>query len=141
MDSTTLPSRNFNSTDILIGSKNPFPPSVYFNGKIDDIKIYDCALDAADVQQLYTSVKEKYVPQAQVKLYPNPMVTEAVIELPFGNQEVTLTLYDVMGRRQGVSYILNNNELTIQRGNLPGGIYFFAVTNGTQTYTGKLAVR
>jgi len=76
-----------------------------------------------------------------INIYPNPMVTEAIIELPLGQQEVALTLYDVMGRKQGVSYTVNNNRLTIQRGNLPGGIYFFAVTNGKQIYTGKLAVK
>ena len=37
--------------------------------------------------------------------------------------------------------LLNNNQLTIKRGNLPGGIYFYNIISGKQTYTGKLAVQ
>ncbi len=87
----------------------------------------------------FTSIAEHTL-NHKLTIYPNPMVTEAVIELPFGKQEVALTLYDVIGREQAIKYSIANNQLTIKRGNLPSGIYFFAVTNGKQTYTGKLAV-
>ena len=78
-------------------------------------------------------------------VYPNPMVTEAVITIePVILNEVknlTLKLYDMLGRKQGVSYSINNNQLRIKRGNLPSGIYFFTIANGKQTHTGKVAVQ
>jgi hypothetical protein len=48
-----------NSNTFYIGSPSPYP-SQYFNGKLDDIGIWNRALTASEIQQLYTQGQATY---------------------------------------------------------------------------------
>lgn len=89
-----------------------------------------------------TSIRENIsLYDNKVLIYPNPMSTQTKLIIQGNYRNGEIKLYDLAGREQEISYSINRNELILPRGNLPSGIYFFAVTNGTQTYTGKLAVQ
>jgi hypothetical protein len=69
---------------------------------------------------------------ASDSFYPNPFSTEAVLELNSLIEILhgTLSVYDVNGRLAATIDGINSNTVTIQRGDMPAGIYFFQLTNG-----------
>ncbi|MFN5911531.1 MAG: LamG domain-containing protein, partial [Bacteroidota bacterium] len=52
---------NFNSNDIIIGECDADCNGVQWNGQIDDIAIYNRALSASEIQQLFTHGQISYV--------------------------------------------------------------------------------
>ena len=110
--------------------------NVYFDCSVEFVESYGTPLSLTGITDINRTL---------ISVYPNPMVTEATITLPSvmlsSSKHLFFTLYDRLGRKQAVQYSINNNQLTIKRGNLPGGIYFYNIISGKQTYTGKLAVQ
>ena len=84
--------------------------------------------------------------QNRIKIYPNPFSKETTIILSSLYKEkisVSLFLYDIMGRKQNISYLLeNNNKIKLFRGVLFEGIYFFTISNQYDLLArGKLVVK
>lgn len=87
-----------------------------------------------------TDIKEP-TPSLQTTIYPNPFTTSATIEinspLEWGKGCVFI-LYDTQGRQVRQLSIVNS-QLTIQRDNLPSGVYFYSVVSDGKTLsTGKI---
>ena len=74
---------------------------------------------------------------------PNPIVDRSVLTIynPI-NSYHQLTIYDVNGRRVSIQEGVFNNEITIDRSKLKGGVYFFSLRNeyGAKT-AGRFVVR
>ncbi len=60
-------------------------------------------------------------------VYPNPMVNELNIKLPFIAQKVTVSLVDVLGKEIVSSNINMGSEVSLKEDNLTAGIYFVKV--------------
>ncbi len=77
-----------------------------------------------------------------ISIFPNPLTTSATIKIdaPQTFANTTAQLYDMLGNK--VSEVkLQNNQATLQRGNLPSGIYFYKViSENTVIGQGKVAV-
>lgn len=72
------------------------------------------------------------------RIYPNPAIDEITIELYDNTSGLIFQLFDLMGNRM-INQSLNENKTTLQRGNIPSGLYFFRITNkNTLLGTGKL---
>ena len=97
----------------------------------------------------YTSATTTGIIQTQnatsSKVYPNPFVTSATIELSTytGSDNAVIYIYDITGTEvQNKTVTLSgNNSFTLERGNLKEGLYFYTVKSGSQVIsTGKLNV-
>ena len=75
-----------------------------------------------------------------IKAYPNPFSGEIniVFEKPLN---ANATLYDYLGREINIFIILNNSSFTINRNNLPSGIYFLKIKTNEDITTLKLIVK
>lgn len=74
--------------------------------------------------------------QPEISIYPNPATNSFTIQLPQA-QKFTVGLYNLIGQ-QVVSYIETQNQLVIERNNLPAGLYFVRIDNGNATITKKI---
>jgi hypothetical protein len=86
-------------------------------------------------------IKEKL---ASVKVFPNPFTTQATFEIdtkiPY--QNLTLTVYNVMGQAVKTVPSNGNNRLFLDRNDLTSGIYFYQIqSDGLRLDSGKLIVR
>ncbi|MCP4442344.1 MAG: T9SS type A sorting domain-containing protein [Aureispira sp.] len=87
---------------------------------------------------------EKEVAQFDVKVYPNPMLDQATIEINGTEDQVlSFQLYDMLGHRL-ISKTINSNEnAQINRQNLPAGMYIYRINDaeGTSIEVGKLKIQ
>ena len=99
----------------------------FFHGSIDNIKMFNCTLTDSEINQYYTSIKENYIKQEKINLYPNPAKSFINIEIPkIYNNEMILELYNSSG--QSVRKIQINNETTsFQRQDEANGIYYYQI--------------
>lgn len=89
---------------------------------------------------------EQDIPKEVVKIWPNPMKTEAQIRFPWHDdfQKANVTITNILGQRVYVAETQSPTDFTLRRGKLPVGIYFVHVeiegTYNDHNYYSKLAV-
>jgi hypothetical protein len=72
-------------------------------------------------------------------LSPNVISTSSVLTVPF-KQEFLFVIYDCFGKKVREK-IFTGKEMTVEKGNLSGGIYFFELTvNQSRFYRSKFIV-
>ncbi|MFA5419074.1 MAG: T9SS type A sorting domain-containing protein, partial [Bacteroidales bacterium] len=80
-----------------------------------------------------------------LKLYPNPVSTQATIELTVEqNADVMLTIYDIAGRQvsqQLVGVQKGDNKVQLKTDNLKSGAYLITATAGNARYSQKFIVK
>lgn len=95
------------------------------------------------IPDVVTSVQPAFAEeQSVVSIYPNPCNTSTTIEINdnFRNKNYDFILYDVLGR-EIKNYKIINHKSKIERGDLPGGMYFYKVNGKDETIgTGKLLI-
>ena len=75
---------------------------------------------------------------AEFNIYPNPTYNSATIDLAaFKGKELNLELYDAMGRK-AKSVTTKANSYTLERDNLPSGIYFMNVVVDGRIFSKKI---
>ncbi len=125
-----------NSLNVIIGAEF-FPSGTdgnnFFNGKIDDIGIWNRALDSQEINNLfngvYTSNVQNGYSKSSISVYPNPAKDRFVID--FGNSsnvaEYDINIFDVTGKSVYNSKI-NKSVETIDLNTWTGkGIYFIKI--------------
>ena len=113
----------------------------FFNGQIDEAMIYNTALDAEQIQQLYdikSSVMQERTVANLFRLeqnYPNPFnpVTNISYTIP-ATLPVTLEIYNTVGEQ--VATVVNEQQTigthtaSFNASALPSGIYFYKLQAG-----------
>ena len=124
-----------NSTSRPLGmGNNPDNGGQYFNGALDEVKIYNRALTPEEVNKLFTkgditSLDEKLSELASVvkAIYPNPSTDQLFVKHNFNNlQPLLLRVFDTAGR-QVDAVRFDKNELPTGQFSLKVGQY----TTGT----------
>lgn len=89
---------------------------------------------------LLTSTRE-FSNELQLKVQPNPFSTETklVIQYP-ENVPFDLNIRDINGRVVQSYGAVFPGTITIERGNLTSGIYFFELTNGAARRVGRVSI-
>ena len=102
--------------------------------KIDNIHFKSQALSLTGIEQINSNDND-------VRIYPNPINTFAIIEInPQINLEGTeLRIYDVFGRTIK-KIAVTEHRMTFDRNDLPNGIYFYELKNNMMLKTGKIIV-
>ncbi len=123
------------------GLFNPLVSDIATNGdqfsvecvKQDETILY---LDNPDCDhcfcQLYTGISGIKALE-QLIITPNPFSKEATVELVNNLSNATLTLYNVFGQQQLQITNLTGHEITLNRENLPAGLYILRVDDHHKT--------
>lgn len=123
-----------NPTDNPLGmGNNPVEGGQFFEGALDEVKIYNKALTAEEVLKLYedgfTNVKDLNEVNKYVQIiYPNPTKDEVLIKHGFGTtQDLVIRIFDQAGRQVGANPIaagqMDKGVITMNVANLQGGMY------------------
>jgi len=77
------------------------------------------------------------------KVFPNPFSSSAVIVINTLNvkEDVTLSVYDLLGEKVKIPFSVSQNRINISSGNLQSGIYFYEIiSSGNIISTGKFII-
>ena len=125
-----------NSTSLPLGfGNNPIEGGQYFNGALDNVKIYNKALTAGEIQQLFntgsTSTDDLLGNQWRslvLNVSPNPTTDVLNIQHAFdGKQPLILRVFDLQGRQvDQINYDKNEmpvEQISLRTGRYPQGTY------------------
>jgi len=76
-----------------------------------------------------------------IKVFPNPMHTETIIYSDKSLSDAAIAIYDINGRLVKNKENVSGHTITVNRDNLPAGMYFFKITeSGQELNSGKLII-
>jgi hypothetical protein len=105
---------------------------------IDDVKLYTVDELPNDIPHFYVGINE-ISNKNEISVYPNPASSTITFsQLGIRNYELGIT--DVMGREVYHQPINNSTQTTINISQLSDGVYFYQLTNNTETNRGKFVV-
>jgi len=122
----------------------------YFNGLIDDIRIYNRALTIAEMQALYngvscsqiTGIDQPEKTHTTIMVFPNP--SNKIITLEFKNEnreQHTLSIYNAKGQLVKEIDNITTGQIKINREDINNGIYFFHLKNEKEILgSGKIII-
>lgn len=148
VNGTINPSYGSGTVRAFIGIRNDF--SAPFNGKIDDVIIYNRALSFQEVNQLFTdkttSIDEIQISRINFMIYPNPSHELFTIDLGNLNLETESLQVKIVNNLGQEFEVLNCEKFdqTIQiNHNLGAGIYFVQICDSKGRVIGieKLVVQ
>lgn len=154
MGTTTTNSRQYITIGATHDQGNPLSHASFFDGSIDDIRIYNRPLTAAEIDTLFhengwtSSVLNDQVNEipkafALFQNYPNPFnpLTKIQYALPISSF-VTIKIFNILG--QEVKVLVNGyqnagyHEITCDLSRLSSAIYLYKMNAGTFTDTKKI---
>ena len=121
--------------DLFIGSEHCFPNNEYFNGYIDEVRVYNRCLSAQEVRDLFELCGNSCVPY---------VCKIGLSTSPFGDQDVTTfysdeTLY-VRYEDVNMTYAPNNTRVRVfivHPKNANGQKFFYLERSDDGSYTGS----
>jgi hypothetical protein len=133
--STNVSAANINNTsDLKIGVDRTMTD--YFNGIMDDIRIYNKALSACDIDSLFnipnsipTGISNNKTLTKGYRVYPNPASNLVVVETNNLTEELNeIIIFNVLGNIvEKFSNINNNSKIELDLTNLNSGLYFVQI--------------
>ena len=123
--------------------ENNGPNNVWFGPTSDDEMMVMVMMYTSDTTglNLSTSLEDIEDLKYEVQVFPNPMYEEATVVLAEGMTDVRFSLFNATGQEVRRMENISNNTFTFQKNNLPNGIYFFRVEDGSGKYaTGKISI-
>ena len=86
-------------------------------------------------------IDEPWTEDGFFEIFPNPFSDKTTIKISNENfHPYTLEIYNIFGQRLRKIKNINSSVYTIERNNLPAGIYFYSVIVENNTYSGKLVI-
>jgi hypothetical protein len=82
--------------------------------------------------------EEFQLPQMEVEIYPNPFDNFITIKSNIDSQNLSYSIFDILGEKVGLGKIQNNNQSQINLKKLDKGIYFIRVVDGESFLTRKI---
>jgi len=144
LDGTFVGSENHNHTSInsndlplYVGYCNNGNGSICngenFDGVLDDICIYNRALNQYEIISLYTGYQQIEL-DPSITITPNPVKNKIIIETASEGQ---LSILNLSGQ-QLISRHKTEPKIVIDISNLPGGVYFVMFTDAKKTAVNKI---
>lgn len=126
-----------NNLDIFkLGLLNSFT-SQYFDGAIDDLKIYNYALSDAEVTNLFnnnTLTSQNFNQNnLEVTLYPNP--ANDVLNVEMTNEVQLVEIYNIQGQK-----VVTSNQKQINVSDLSSGMYMVKVQDSENAIATKKVI-
>lgn len=106
----------------------------YFKGRIDDVRVYDCALTPAEIVDLcpLSTAVAAHTPGARIEVFPNP-TTGMVSITGLDASALTWYLTDALGRSCRLVPMRNGSMVQVDLGSYPAGLY--VIQAGAQRFT------
>lgn len=84
---------------------------------------------------LYTNISEVNGLQLHSTISPNPFSTQTVLQVVYPLTNATLTVNNCFGQTVKLIQNISGQTITLNRDNLPSGLYFLHLTQGNNTFT------
>ena len=122
--------------DFIIGSGRSTIDQ-FFEGKIDDIKIYNRAINECEIDSLFNETNiilgvDDISAEAMVNIYPNPTNNSVSIEYNLELGPVKIELIDARGRIIE-TFNPSDHKVKINMSTLASGIYFIRLSSETSS--------
>ena len=117
----------------------------YFDGTIDELRIFDRDLTQSEVIELYGDTITTDIPYIEnadnIGVYPNPASDKLFINIPdINNESYVIRLYDITGNLL-LSGKINGNRYSADTSALSDGMYFLELDNNNEIYRKKIIVK
>lgn len=137
LNSSITPNYGTGNAVANIGAR--FNSTLFFNGKIDDLIVYNRALSDNEVIGLYntefTGITKKN--DFEPSIGPNPVIDNRITIS--GCKKSVFSLCDIQGRELMKSMIKSDNE-NIQIPQINSGVYFIRITNDKDNLLKKIII-
>ena len=134
------------SSDLIIGARIN-QSGQFMNGKIDEVRIFRCAISAHEVDSLFrfpltTGISSSTNEKFQISVYPNPtMGKDITINISGAFNSGEIRLLDILGREVKMSRIYpGQNIKTMGLQGLTKGIYTLIIRSGDEINARKVIV-
>ncbi len=128
----TLNNSNTFSLGVGVGGE------LWFNGSIDDLKIYNYVLSDTDVSSLYTNnslTTDNFTLENKIKLYPNP--ANDILNIETALEIKSVEIYTIQGQK-----VASSTEKQINVSHLVSGIYLVkTLDNNNKISTDKIIIQ
>ena len=118
--------------------------SAYFNGKIDDLRIYDRLLNTSEINALYLGPTNVGISEIKDKInysvYPNPTNGKLNLLLDDTFNHIDIKVFNVIGQAIYQESAENKLNYTIDLANQPKGVYFVQVQTEKGKTTKKIVI-
>ncbi|MBP5983329.1 MAG: T9SS type A sorting domain-containing protein [Fluviicola sp.] len=115
----------------------------FFKGKIDDIRIYNCALSDLEINELYNLyLSNSENEEDNFTLFPNPTNSKLYLKTTsnFNTSNVEILIKDINGKVVVKDYFDLNNMNYIDLSELENGVYFVTLKNEEAVVEKKIIV-
>ena len=141
---------NPSPVDLTIGQVLPDNNQYNFNGKIDDIRLYDYPLSLQDISDFYelgTAIENNRseLPDNTVlhQNYPNPFNPSTSISYELSESGfVSLKVYDLLGREVATlvdgKVNAGNHQVMLEASGLSSGVYFYRLKTNNFSFTKRM---
>lgn len=107
----------------------------YLNGTPSDGTIYKFSKNSLGIEFNNSTIHT-------VKIYPNPIQTEAILQTEKNLENAILTIYDSNGKVVKQIANISGKKITLHLDNLPSGLYFSRLTENNKVITSdKLIIK
>lgn len=114
--------------------------NTYFNGMVDDFRVYNYALSANEVSDLAGVLSGVTRPNADQGLLVCPIPASDKVQVRYaGTEPSTISVFNLKGQQVMSKKITQSAELEVT--DLPSDIYTLRLTNRSETLVTKLTVR
>jgi hypothetical protein len=133
--------------DLLIGAAIYLGnATLFFNGKIDEFRIYDRILNSVEIEELSDkqtlSIRDIAKTLPHFNIYPNPNNGEWKVQLSKDARDVSFELYNLMGQKVNTSVNpLGVNTYAIKSDDVAPGMYFLRIISDKGIHTAKLQIQ
>ncbi|MFY8021493.1 MAG: LamG-like jellyroll fold domain-containing protein [Bacteroidia bacterium] len=123
---------------LMIGRDDPGGLE-FFNGYLDDTRIYSRKLTSSEIAQLYTQktntlIKDNISNSLTFNVYPNPFKNQVSIEFNELKNNTSVRLFDLPGREIEIQTIQSGNRLIIEpKTTISAGSYVIVCSNENGT--------
>jgi len=130
----------------LLGTAcNYIDSAVYLNSRTCEIGFPEF-LSSYFYTDTSTAISENFNQNKIIKVYPNPIISNAIIEILDYNKNIkhiNIEVYDIIGKKYNIDYsVISDNgktlRLSITTGNLSSGLYLLKATINKETYSQKI---
>lgn len=130
----------YTDSSLRIAMAIPGPSKQYFKGNLDEIRIYNRALNELEInalckQQFTQSLEETTSDELDVKVYPNPASSAFFVQCE-NIENITFSAYDFTGKQIFYNERIENDIINVEA--LSNGVYYFQFYNSKdKSYTTK----
>ena len=90
--------------------------------------------------QSSTAMPEAINTSQKIRIFPNPFSTSTTLQTEHFLKNAILTIYTQQGQIIAQIENISGNTITINRSNLPEGVYFIQLVSGDSIYTDKVVI-